>query len=512
MPVEGNASQTMGILKRTCATPFSRTTSFSKRLEMELKEIFWNGILQPRGGVDEKCFFEPLGSGGPCPPFRLTIDEFSSDTKEPICKVVATTHIDGKGQDFVAAHPLWSKDCRPFLLWQIFEAFWQVKLMSASYGQAEVLNVGLQDSKRGSMTTVEISAEVFYEGGGSPTIHLPNYANTHIYDQLRKVYEVNPEALPSPDWLTQTKERVLRERVAAELEAKRTRTLRLRRRRTNADPVTLFMDETGDLGFLEAGHYYMNCGVVVKDAQLGTLRNEIRGVIDSNWSGSRPGELHFTKIPSTKLSLVTDALAEIFLARVEDAVFMGGENLDFCRHLLRCEAEYNRAMDHPVQTNLAELLADENAHPKRKLLILSCEELITHVGVDCLISGSNFNVVHDRKHRGWMNDALKTGFERSKETIRAVAGELYGREILPDMQFSVEASEAEPCLWLSDWIAWEFGAWLRGSELSPAFKRVQSKIRFFTFGDRGQKIQYDGPGGVQLNSYPDEARNIATIL
>ncbi len=448
----------------------------------------------------------------PCPSFRLTIEESWSEGKEMIARITATTHLDEEGQRFVAKHPLWSKDCRPFLLWQIYEAFWQLKLMEADFGAPKVFKVGLQDSKRNSLTVVTITAEVFYDGKGSPAIHLPNYANTHIYDQLAKIYETNPDARPSPDWMDQTKERILREHAKAELKITRERELRLRARPVNNDPVTLFIDETGDLGFKSGEHFYINCGVLVKDSRLDATRDAIRNVIASNWRGSVPQELHFSSMPASKFVAVSDALAEIFLREVDDAICLSAINLDFCRYLLRCEAEFNRTQERPIQTNIAELLADENSHPGRKLLILTTEELIAHIGVDCLVAGSNLSVVHDRKHRNWMNQALEKGFERSKSAIQLTSSQIYDHKLCPSMQFNRVPSETEPCLWLSDWVAWEFGAWMRGAKLSAAFEKAKRKIRFLGFGERGKKVQFDGPGGRELASYPDRPREIATIL
>jgi hypothetical protein len=253
--------------------------------------------------------------------------------------------------------------------------------------------------------------------------------------------------------------------------------------------------------------------VIIREPRLDETRSEIRKVIADNWRGSAPAELHFSGIPAAKLAGVTEALAEIFLREVDDAVCMGGINLDFCRHLLRCEAEFNRAKERPIQTNIADLLADKGSHPGRKLLILTSEELITHVGIDSLVRGSSLKVVHDRKHRQWMNEALQKSFDRSQQSIRLVASELYGQELCPSMSFTVAASETDSCLWLSDWIAWEFGAWLRDDrDLSPAFKKVQSRLRFFAFGNAGQKTSFDGPGGHEIARYPDRPREIASIV
>ena len=79
------------------------------------------------------------------------------------------------------------------------------------------------------------------------------------------------------------------------------------------------------------------------------------------------------------------------------------------------------------------------------------------------------------------------------------------------MEFHIIMSELEPCLWLSDWVSWEFGNWIRGGNLSDAFQKVRTKIKFLSFGDAGEKIAIDGPGGEIIGRFPDRPRAIATI-
>src|SRR5438876_9671066 len=134
---------------------------------MKLEEIYWKDVKQPRGNVDEKCWFEPLEFGPPCPSFRLTIEESWSETQERLATITATIRIDAGVRKFVAKHPLWSKDCRPFLLWQIYEAFWRVKLMEAGFGASKSYTVLIGDPKRDAMTSVTITAQAFYEGNGA---------------------------------------------------------------------------------------------------------------------------------------------------------------------------------------------------------------------------------------------------------------------------------------------------------------------------------------------------------
>jgi hypothetical protein len=480
---------------------------------MHLEEVFWENVRQPRGEVDEHCSFGPVEPGNNCPSFRLTIEESWSDTKELLAVLTATVSVDEATRSYVANHPLWSKDCRPFLLWEIYESFWRVKLLEAGVGQPNTFVVVLGDSKRQATTKITIAAQAFYQGNGSPVVHLPNYANTHVYDQLAKIYQTNRAAQPSDAWVTQTKERILGQHHEKRLAEQRQQELRLRHRPKDSEQLTLFLDETGDVGFKTGAHYYLSCGVIVRDSHLDAARESARDILSRNWQGTPPSEIHFSKLPSSKFTAVTEQLAQIFLQHVEQGIFLGAINIDFCRYLLRCEAEFNRAKERPIRTNIADLLSDKAAYPGRKLLILHAEEIITHIGIDSLVTGADLNIVHDEKRWPWMNAALETGFERARQSIRLVASELYGQRISPSMTFTTSPSQAEPALWMSDWIAWEFGAWLRDEhELSPAFKSVQSKLRFYSFGNQGQKVSFDGPGGREIARFPDQPREIGAIL
>ena len=479
---------------------------------MNLQQVFWSDVQQPRGRVNEQYRFEPLDSDLACPSFRLTIEESWAESGRPLFRVTATTQVNHGARRHVAAHPLWSIDCRPFLLWQIYDAFWHVKLMAAGYGEPKTLTFSLRDQKRDAVTHVTITAEAFYDGGGEPIVALPNYANTHIYDLLAKIYRTNPAARPSPDWIDDTKGRILTNHAEEQAREKRHQEMLLRARPQDGEQRCLYIDESGDLGFKDHSHHYVATGVVIKNSLVEGARDKIRGIIAKHWRGAPPKELHFSKLPAAKLPAVTNDLADIVFEAVDEIVCFASANIDFLRYLLRCEAEHNRNEDHPIQTNIADLLADrDTTHPGRKLLMLITEELIGHVAVDCLISNSNIIITHDKKHREWMEEALRRGFERSKESVALVGEEIYGCRSCPQMEFHIIMSELEPCLWLSDWVSWEFGNWIRGGNLSDAFQKVRTKIKFLSFGDAGEKIAIDGPGGEIIGRFPDRPRAIATI-
>ncbi len=479
---------------------------------MNFEPVFWDGVQQPRGRVDEACCLEQLEIGLPCPAYRFTVEERWTENQQPILRLTVVTEMDDPVQRYIAQHPVFSRDCRPFVLWAVYDALWMLKLVEAGVEEPRVYRIGLQDSRRGGVIRVVICAQAFYEAGGTPLVHLVNYANTHVFDQLAKVSDTNPAGRPSTEWLGETKDRFYRERAEKAVAEKRQQELNLHRRPESGDPLCLFIDESGDIGFGTAAHRYITCGVAIQQAKVEAVRARVREIIVENWRGEPPKELHFSKMPESKFQPVTESLAAVFLEQAEEAVCFAGFNVDFLRYLLRCEAEFNRLKERPIQTNVADLLANPDGHVGRKHLILTTEELITHFGVNSLMSGASLTIVHDRKHRPWMNAALEKGFERSKDTIAAIAEAMYGRKMHPAMQFTVAASESEPCLWLSDWIAWEFGAWLRDEPFSPAFEKVCAKIRFLTYGDSGEKISIERPGGRPLARYPDWPREIATIL
>ena len=366
-------------------------------------------------------------------------------------------------------------------------------------------------TKQGGVLAVIISAEIFYDGGGNALVHLVNYANTHLIDLVQKVQEKHPDQFPL-GWLIGTKDKFYSDRAETARKEKAAQESRLRARTRDEAGRSLFMDESGDLGLADESHHYISCGVVVKDDTLTALEQDLKKILAQQWRGGAPKELHFSNLPKSKFDGVTSALADCFIAHAESAVCFAGENLLFFRHLLRCEAEFKRTEKHPIQTNIADLIADKEAHPRRKLLIFLAEELISHVGLDCLVAGADLKIVHDRKRDEWGNRALEKGFVRSQDSIKDVAVEMFGQRLCPAMQFRVAASESEPCLWLSDWIAYEFGAWLRGGELSAAFQRIQSRIAFFSFGEVGQKVRISGPGGHVIGQHPDWPREIRSLL
>ena len=475
------------------------------------EETFWKGIVQPRGETNARCRFQPMESGKPCPIFKLTIEENWSIDAEPMSKLTVIISVDDNGQNFVSRHPVWSKDCRPFLLWQIYEAFWSLKFAEAGFGAAKMTEINHHDSRLNVTTTILIAAEVFFPSG-SPVISVVNYANTHIYDQLKAIYKQHPEAAPSSEWITSTTSEIVKQDALRKLASEREVELARHSRRPPTAAITLFVDEAGDLGFKEPGHYYLNFGVLIKDENLELARKMLTGLLVKHWTGIAPKEIHFGKLPEAKRDAIMADLVLVFQQCVEQASCFAMHNLDFLRHLLRCEAEFNRGEEVPSTTNIADLLASPDGNAGRKLLILSTEELISHIGIEWLADAFKFSIVHDHKRSSWMNDALQKGFVAAKSTITSYEAELYGEGKSPAMHFSTSHSELEPCLWLSDWLAWEFGNWLRGGDLSSAFEKIRDKIKFYGYGVDGIKVVFDGPGGAELGKFPDRPRKITQIV
>jgi hypothetical protein len=475
---------------------------------MRLETVYWEGVQQPRGPVTERWQLEQVNIRSR-QGFRFTIEESSAESGKLIVRTIVTVSGDDGIQRYLSKHPVFASEPRPFFLWLIYDVSWKIKMVLAEHGKPRVTNVRMGAMQGGSIE-MTISAEVFYESGGDTLLHLVNYA-AHAFHAVQTVQEKHLDRFPE-QWLAGTRERFYAERAGERQKEKAAQELHLRARVRDQIGRSLYIDESGDLGLEDASHYYISCGVVVKNDRVQTLEQSLKNIIAENWRGSAPKEIHFSQLPDTKFDNVTSALAECFDAHVESAVCFAGENLQFFRHLLRCEAEFNRIRERPIETNIADLIADQDAHPRRKLLIFLAEELISHVGMDCIVAGADLQTVHDRKHKDWANRALEKGFSRSQDAIRQVAAEIFGQQLCPVMSFRVAASETEPCLWLSDWIAYEFGAWLRGGDLSPAFLRVQSRVAFFGFGEAGEKVRFDGPGGNVVAHYPDWPREIRSIL
>jgi hypothetical protein len=275
--------------------------------------------------------------------------------------------------------------------------------------------------------------------------------------------------------------------------------------------MAAFIDESGDIGLKKPGSLYITTATVFDSRDLPAVRTELRQIITDNWDGTQPDELHFSKIPKSKRPAVLSALASCLADHHGRVVVSTGQKDNFLTHLLRCEAEHRRDEETPIITHWPDVLVDTNGQTGRMMLMLLVEDLIAHVGAQALHEGASLAVCHDRKHKEWMNDALSEGFERSRSTIPHIAEVIYGKALCPQLSFKLEHSPAEPCLWLSDWVAWEAGRWARGKALSSAFQDCVTLMTFLHFDDIGRRVQTRELGGAVINYFPDYSRDIQSL-
>lgn len=480
---------------------------------MELSEVFWNGVTQPVGDLYERCFFRPLNQDSVCPDFEFSVTVEDGRTSTAINRVVIVTRIDEGVRRHIRSHPLWSKDCRPFILMNIQELMWSLKLLRTEFGNPSKKEIGFS-FKQGGILYFDITAEVFVDFGGSHIVQLINYANTHVLDQLKAVYEDHPAATPSDQYVETFKQNFFREQRNKKIEEKRKQKLRLKtRQRKQVKPVpnSVFVDESGDIGFQSTGQPYIINAYVVPSVATTALRQELTGIIAKHWSANPPRELHFNKVPESKIVGVIADIAKSFQSYPGTCICYLGEKGGFLSYLLRCEAENRKLLEKPIITNWAYTLNESSSVAGRAMLILFLEEVLTQIAVETVDLQSPMEIYHDRKHRNWMNEALEIGFRRSDAAIDSYSLEAYGKRLPLFRKFKVIDSSAEPCLWVSDWICWELSNWVKGQKWSNEFESCLGKIQFITFNDLGKKILIEKPSGRVIGDFPDWPREVGSI-
>jgi Protein of unknown function (DUF3800) len=481
-------------------------------MESDYKEVFWPGINQIEADLYESCWFGPVQSTSNYPSFEFTITNENVKAGEVVSKLTIRLSPDEQVWHFMSKHPLWRKDPRPLLLVQVFDLLWKLKLAPMEFGKPFTNNIVMVE-KHGGTILVEILAEVFIDLGGVHVMHLANYANTHVFDQLNEIYKDNPSALPSEEYAefvkARTKKDVVSSRIYDSKIQARNRKLR-RRSRPNLEPVGIYIDESGDVGFRSLAEPYILCAYVLPVLAVKGVEKDLRGLLAKHWTKS-PTELHLNKVPHSKLSHVLNALARILESQPGTCVCLVGQKSHFLAHLSRSEAVANRLEEKPIKTVWPYKLADSPTGLARATLILMLEELQIHLSTETVDFESPMEIYHDQKHRSWMNDALGTAFKRSENEISAYLLEQYGKEFSLKRSFSLTDSKVQPCLWIADWISWEMAQWCNGGTWSNEFERCFPKITFIAFDTLGRKVSIDRPQGTIIKEFPDTAREISSI-
>lgn len=476
---------------------------------MKLEEIYWVGIKQFRELTDEFCSMDGEIERDGLPRYRIQIVE-----KHPSGEICARTTFSIKFDQIIAAHlqthPVFQKDCRPFILWSVMEAIWNIKILKTEFGKPHVIQTILQPVQGGKIE-ITMGAEVLIDTGGITVVHLVNYANTHLLDQLGEIFKQNPDSKPPAEYLA-TKKREFYEGLKREKTEQHHRQLKnLKDRRTIGGEYVVFMDETGDLGFRNNPTEYVCAAFMVARKDLSEFQIAMKAIISKTWLNTAPAELHFTSITPRKRQAVLKEVGACFSKFGVETLCYIVQKPNFFLNLLRGEAESRRTEEKPIVTNIADKLADPDGHVGRKMLAAIIEEIVIHIGIDAVDNGFTLEFFHDRKRNDWMNQALEKGFQRGNETLKLYSEEMYGKSIVPTMSFGVVNSEQEPGVWVSDWLCWELGNWLRTNSWSDEFEQKLSAIKFLCFDSLGTKILIERPGGRILRKFPDLPRVINDI-
>jgi hypothetical protein len=214
---------------------------------MKLEEVYWAGIKQFRELTDEFCSMDGELEQDGLPRYRIQIVE-----KHPDGQLCARTTFSIKFDQTIATylrdHPVFRKDCRPFVLWSVMEVIWNVKILETEFGKPKVIQMVLQPIQGGQIE-VTIGVEVLIDTGGVTIVQLVNYANTHLFDQLGEIFKQNPGSKPPVEYLKQKKAEFYEKLRTEKAEHHRQQLQNLNSRRTLGGEYVVFIDESGDLGF-----------------------------------------------------------------------------------------------------------------------------------------------------------------------------------------------------------------------------------------------------------------------
>lgn len=476
-------------------------------MALQLDSTFWDDVLQPRGEISERCSFCLLPGNGPTG--DLTIFESSFKDSELIQKVRVLIEFDTAGQEFIRSHPIWTRSPKPLMLQFIYAAFWRLKTIDAGFGKPHLEELYVNDAASGSTAHMLITSEVFFETG-SPVVILANYANVHLVDQLDACIKESGLQTPLVDYMDKIQWlRGIWLATAPPISKQFERSDNL----IETSSASLFIDETGDLGFRKPGHFYAIFGIVVSDSRLESLRDKMRTILKKHWPGpTQPKEMHFSKIKEPKREQLIHDVAGVFSDFVECGNCFVTPNFAFLFHLVRAEVEHFRDEERPSRTVIADLLSSSDGHVGNRLLMLATEDLISTTIIENLLTVPTVKIIHDRKRSDWMNGAITDGYGAAIDNVASFVRSSQSTLSSPSTSFSIVDSESEPCIWLCDWLSWELGAWIRDEKpFSAQFLDVIQKVRFFTFSENGERVQFDHPGGKELRRYPDRPREIVKL-
>jgi hypothetical protein len=410
---------------------------------------------------------------------------------------------DDATNQWIKEHPTFSRGCWPMGLFQLHDWMWEKKFVDVE--EKEVVEGGLIDPNIG---TTHIRAEIENFEEGIWFAPLVNFANTHIFDQLKQFYIDSPEAQTNPERIPE----VMAEARAKAAAKQQQRVLaQAQRRPLIKKPVRqlrVFIDESGDVGFRQIDDVYVFAPVIISGNRYDGVSGALRDMRAKHWGANAPSEIHMAKIPESKRAAVRADFAQIIVENGVQIIGCTIEKRAFIKHLFRCHAAARPTEDYPLDLTWVELINDRTYRLQATTLATTVELVILHLAIDFLTSGASAVFTHDLKHRQWMNHALNAGFERGISEAKKVASAFFGLEIAPTLDFAVVDSKDEPCLWLSDWVSNELRGWAFHRPFSPELDGIKSNMTFLGFREDGVKCASSDIGGHADREFPDLPREL----
>lgn len=438
--------------------------------------------------------------------FVVDFEEYINGPKISTIRFYLTA--DEMGQKFINDHPTWKRNCTPLGLFVLQEWFWKIKILEIEQNIKFKLTGGVEHTGGGCIF-IEVEAEIFDTNQlQNWLLPIVNFTNTHILDQLHAFYEEHPEILPSGA----RRDKIFKE-FYDQIDVKRgiseeNQRLRLKEYKPPTGSLAVFADESGDIGFKKLWDSYITTYCIIPEQSLEKVRSSLEEIIEKCWPNTKPDELHFNKIPEKKREAVLELIAKVVKGNDVKLLCFEAQKEFYLKYLIRCQAEFRRREEIPVNVVLTELLGNPKANVKFNFLSLLFEEAIAHIGIDSIRMEKNLKVFHDRKKAFWMNEALENGVEASKDMIKSFSADFYGKEICPTIEFSIVDSHEVACLWISDWVSREVSKWITGAEFTKQFKSIQDSILYIGFDNNGVKRGTKELGKPTDIEFPDIPRDI----
>ena len=461
---------------------------------MSDQKRFWEGLVYPEGPINEECSFAKIDDEHGFYEHCLTIKSFYSDSQELISELEVIVFVNEECIDYIKRKSIYCESSL-FLLARIRDMFLREKMVAAEYNSSKEYKFAEKDKHSNAIIYFIVNAKVYFSTG-NPTILIANYANTHIKDQIN----IRIDQFISKYKFSPLREKLIKQfyyetNVENQLKFKQEQEKALKNLEESSCAKHIYIDETGDLSQKNEDSFYAICSVILDAEKILSVREDLLKIQKKYWPQS-PNKIHFTKLANpqrrNKLEKVAKEFLNVLKKNLGKSTIMIIPNIYFLKYLLRCESDMNSNEERPISTDFSILLSKEKNGVNNKILEISIEEIISHLILCSLKKGISYNIIHDRKNKPWMNDALKFGFEHSREYLCEITSNIYGLSIVPEMNFQTIPSKEEPCLWLSDWLAWEIGNLLRGGTATDAFIGAQDIIEdIIVYDEEGKKTNYN---------------------